>query len=108
MPSCNTRRMVETAAHLTDHVLPRLPVRQWVLSVPRRLRYFMQRDGAVLNMVLRTFLRGITQTPQTHSPGARSMGSLRKWRWRARARAMPNPHHRETSFTRPVLSTRPL
>jgi len=41
-PSCNTRRMVETAAHLTDHVFPRLPVRQWVLSVPKRLRYFMR------------------------------------------------------------------
>jgi len=27
-PSCNTRRMAETAAHLTDHVFPRLPVRQ--------------------------------------------------------------------------------
>jgi len=33
-PSCNTRRMVETTAHLTDHVFPRLPVRQWVLSLP--------------------------------------------------------------------------
>ncbi len=32
-PSCNARRMVETAAHLVDHVLPPLPVRQWVLSV---------------------------------------------------------------------------
>ena len=33
-PSCTTRRMVETAAHLNDHVFPRLPVRQvrqWVL-----------------------------------------------------------------------------
>ena len=30
--------MAETAAHLADHVLPRLPVRQWVLSVPKRLR----------------------------------------------------------------------
>ena len=49
-PSCTTRRMVETAAHLNDHAFPRLPVRQWVLSVPKRLRYFMQRDGAVLNM----------------------------------------------------------
>ena len=27
-PSCNTRRMAETAAHLADHVLPRVPVRQ--------------------------------------------------------------------------------
>ena len=43
--------MVETAAYLTDHGFPRLPVRQWVLSVPKRLRYFMQRDGLVLNMV---------------------------------------------------------
>ena len=57
-PSCTTRRMVETAAHLSDHVFPRLPVRQWVLSVPKRLRYFMQRDGPVLNMVLRIFEAG--------------------------------------------------
>jgi len=69
-PSCNTRRMVETAAHLTDHVFPRLPVRQWVLSVPKRLRYFMQRDGAVLNMVLRIFLRVIAQSLQDHCAGA--------------------------------------
>jgi hypothetical protein len=69
-PSCNTRRMVETAAHLCDHVFPRLPVRQWVLSVPKRLRYFMQRDGAVLNMVLRVFLRVISQSLQAHCPGA--------------------------------------
>ena len=69
-PSCNTRRMVATAAHLTDHVFPRLPVRQWVLSVPKRLRYFMQRDGAVLNMVLRIFLRVIAQSLQDHCTGA--------------------------------------
>ena len=72
-PSCNMRRMVETAAHLTDHVFPRLPVRQWVLSVPKRLRYFMQRDGAVLNMVLRIFLRVIAQNLQAYCPGAASV-----------------------------------
>ena len=27
------------AAHLVDHVFPRVPVRQWVLSLPHRLRY---------------------------------------------------------------------
>ena len=68
-PSCNARRMAETAAHLTYHVFPRLPVRQWVLSVPKRLRYFMQRDGPVLGMVLRIFLRVIAQTLQASSPG---------------------------------------
>jgi hypothetical protein len=39
-PSCNTRRMAETAAHLVDQVFPQVPVRQWVLSLPKRLRYF--------------------------------------------------------------------
>jgi hypothetical protein len=60
------------AAHLTDHVFPCLPVRQWVLSVPKRLRYFMQRDGAVLGMVLHIFLRVIAQTLQANSPGAQN------------------------------------
>lgn len=35
---CTTGRMVETAAHLTDHAFPRLPVRQCVLLAPKRLR----------------------------------------------------------------------
>ena len=51
---------VETAEHLADHVFPRLPVRQRVLSVPKRLRYLMQLDGAVSNMVLRIFRSAAT------------------------------------------------
>ncbi|NNM68559.1 MAG: IS91 family transposase [Gallionella sp.] len=68
-PSCNTRRMAETAAHLTDHVFPRLPVRQWVLSVPKRLRYFLQRDTALQGAVLRILLRGVELCLREHSPG---------------------------------------
>ena len=34
-PSCTTRRMAEVAAHLSDHVIPHVPVRQWVLSLPQ-------------------------------------------------------------------------
>jgi hypothetical protein len=30
--------MAQTAAHLVDHVIPPVPVRQWVISVPKRLR----------------------------------------------------------------------
>jgi len=64
-PACTTRRMVETAAHLVDHVIPPLPVRQWVLSLPKRLRYHL--DNAELqNAVLHSFLRciehGLRQT----------------------------------------------
>lgn len=32
--------MAATAAHLTNHVIPAAPVCQWVLSAPKRLRYF--------------------------------------------------------------------
>jgi len=37
-PSCGARRMAETAAWLVDHVIPKVPVRQWVLSFPIPLR----------------------------------------------------------------------
>ena len=39
--------MVETAAHLVDHVLPPLPVRQWVLSVPKRIRPFLHHNPQI-------------------------------------------------------------
>ena len=38
-PSCNARRMCGTAAHLTLHVVPDIPARQWVLSVPFELPF---------------------------------------------------------------------
>jgi hypothetical protein len=54
--------MAETAAHLTDHVFPRLPVRQWVLSVPKRLRYFMpgnaEKGGMSDSLGLRALIDG--------------------------------------------------
>ena len=37
-PSCGARRMAQTAAHLVDHVIPHVPVRQWVLFLPIPLR----------------------------------------------------------------------
>ena len=54
---------------MSDHVFPRLPVRQWVLSVPKRLRYFLQRDTALQGAVLRIFLREVERCLREHSPG---------------------------------------
>jgi len=75
-PSCNARRMVATAAHLADHVLPDLPVRQWVLAVPKRLRYFLQRDADLQGAALRLFLRRVEQCLRAHSPGSGSEARL--------------------------------
>ena len=36
-PSCGARRMSQTAAHLVEHVIPHVPVRQWVWCLPFRL-----------------------------------------------------------------------
>ncbi len=58
-----------TAAHLTDHVLPALPVRQWVLSVPKRLRYFLERNPALQGVALRLFLGAVEQCLRAHCPG---------------------------------------
>jgi hypothetical protein len=38
--------MAEQAAHLVDAVLPWVPVRQWVPTVPHRLRYRLAFDSA--------------------------------------------------------------
>ncbi|MGH8473881.1 MAG: transposase zinc-binding domain-containing protein, partial [Gammaproteobacteria bacterium] len=57
-PACNTRRMAETAAHLVDEVFPQVPVRQWVLSLPKRLRYFLHHDPALIGPVLRDISAG--------------------------------------------------
>jgi hypothetical protein len=38
-PRCGGRRMADTAAHLVDRVLPEVPIRQWVLTLPYPVRY---------------------------------------------------------------------
>jgi len=48
--------MADTAAHLTDRVLPRVPVRQWVLSLPFSLRYRLAYDSKLAAAVLQLFV----------------------------------------------------
>ena len=52
--------MVETAAHLVEHVLPEQPVRQWVLSFPYPLRFLFATRPAVLSQVLGIVYRAIS------------------------------------------------
>lgn len=56
-PSCGGRRMSELAAHLVDHVIPDVPVRQWMLSLPWSLRYQLAFDPALCRDVLAIFIR---------------------------------------------------
>ncbi|MCH7749526.1 MAG: transposase [Acidobacteria bacterium] len=58
-PSCGGRRMAERAAHLVDRVFPPVPVRQWVLSLPHRLRYRLAWDHDLCRGVAGAFMRAV-------------------------------------------------
>jgi hypothetical protein len=55
-PSCGGRRMSELAAHLVGRVLPHVPIRQWVFTVPVPVRYQLAFDATLTRAVLRVFL----------------------------------------------------
>ncbi len=51
--------MADTAAHLVDRVLPEVPIRQWVLTLPYPLRYRCAWNARLTSEVLRCFLRAV-------------------------------------------------
>src|SRR5207237_791342 len=51
--------MHDTAAHLVDRVIPQVPVRQWVLSLPRWARFLLARDPMLITRTLNVALRTI-------------------------------------------------
>ena len=60
-PSCGARRMAQTAAQLVDHVIPHVPVRQWVLSLPIPLRLLLAAQPQLLTPVLEVVHRVLTR-----------------------------------------------
>src|SRR5713226_7603589 len=70
-PSCGGRRMTERAGHLVDAVLPWVPVRQWVLTVPYRLRYQMAWHHGLSRAVPQVYTRVLLDV---YTRGARARG----------------------------------
>ena len=69
--SCAGRRMANGAAHLVDRVLPNVPVRQFVLSLPFELRRLAAFKPGVLTAPSRIFVE--TSTGETGQPRSRGM-----------------------------------
>ena len=74
-PSCSSRRMAATAAHMADKVLPAVGVRQWVVSVPYAIRRLLAADASVLSAVLRIFLKVVTGWYEVEAKAAGVEGS---------------------------------
>jgi hypothetical protein len=87
-PSCNGRHMAQTAAHLADHVIPPVPVRQWVISVPKRLRGMLADRPTAVAALTKIFLDEIERTLCAVAGGTRD----------ADATARPRPRLGGISF----------
>ena len=59
-PSCCGRRMAERAAHWVDGVLPQVPIRQFVLSLPWPRRYLLAREQTLCRGVLSVFIETVS------------------------------------------------
>jgi hypothetical protein len=51
--------MTDLAAHVVERVIPRVPVRQWVLSLPHAFRYRLAYDHARMVAVFGLFVRAV-------------------------------------------------
>ena len=58
-PSCANRRMEQTALFLTARVLPKVPYRQWTLSLPWRIRWTVATKPKLLSAALAVMQRRI-------------------------------------------------
>jgi hypothetical protein len=58
--------MCQTALNLTEHVLPPVPLRQWVFTLPHPLRARLAYDAPLLGAVTRLFVDSILGWYQRH------------------------------------------
>jgi hypothetical protein len=58
-PNCSGKRRTDVAAHLVDHIIPAVPVRQFVPSLPHCVRYRFAYDQERCVAVLAIFIRAL-------------------------------------------------
>jgi hypothetical protein len=76
-PSCLGRRMTDTALNLVERVLPDgVPVRQWVCSLPWRLRVLCGYDSALCADVVKAFDKEVSRSLQHRAKQAFGLGSV--------------------------------
>jgi hypothetical protein len=89
-PSCGARRRFDTALWLVDRVIAGVaPVRQWVLSLPHRLRVLCAYDPDACALVRRVLTRAVSgcyeglarRRSVPHAPGPRRRGGVRRHPW---------------------------
>jgi len=63
--------MEDTTEHVMTRVLPDVPVRQWVLSLPFQLRFLVAFDADLFGAIVRIF---VDEVCRHHAARARDLG----------------------------------
>jgi len=74
-PSCGARKMEDGTEHIMTRVLPEVPVRQWVLSLPFQLRFRVAFDVSLFSAIIRIF---VDEVFRLHAAQARELGVVAK------------------------------
>ena len=77
-PSCLGRRMADTALHLVEKVFPEVPVRQWVCSLPWRLRALCGYDRKLCAAVLEAFMVELAHSLKHRAKRALDLRSVKQ------------------------------
>lgn len=87
--------MAEVSVHLCDRVIPQVSVRQWVLSVPKRLRPHLAGDadlaGAVLRILLQVIEGALRESAREAPPDEARLGAV-SFLHRFGSGLNPHPH----------------
>jgi Putative transposase len=59
--------MTERAAHLVNHVIPDVSIRQWVLTLPHRIRYLLAWRHDLCKAFVRVLLRDVHRHLRTRA-----------------------------------------
>jgi hypothetical protein len=68
-PSCDAKRSAIITAQALDRLLAFVPYRQWVLVIPKRLRYFINRSPELAGQLSKIFAREINRFLCRNNPG---------------------------------------
>ena len=75
-PSCGAKKMAETAAYLVDNIIPHVKIRQYVLSVPIPLRYWMSSNKKLLAKIHKIFALSIEKFYTDKNTNTSRSGSI--------------------------------
>ncbi len=77
-PSCVGRRRSNTALSLVEKVFPEVPVRQWVCSLPWRLRVHLGYDRKLCADVLEAFVRELSRSLKRRAKTALGLSTTKQ------------------------------